>query len=261
MDELKWRLDGKKALVTGGTKGIGKATAEEFLHLGAELIIAARNSRDINKCVNNWSKKGFAVRGFAADLSEHSERLLLGEFVNKTWGTLDILINNVGTNIRKATVDYTDSEIDTIFQTNLMSAYSLCRLFFPLLQKSKSDASIVNVSSIAGLTHLGSGSPYSMTKAAMNQMTRNLAVEWAKAKIRVNAVAPGFIKTPLTRPLWSEDKFVLELIKKTPLGRIGNPEEIATAIAFLCMPVSSYTTGQCLVVDGGFTTNGYWKSI
>lgn len=256
MTNSKWRLDRKKVLITGGTKGIGLATTNEFLRLGAQVIITARNPDRIESCITNWRASGFEVHGIAGDVGKQEDRLHLFEFVRDKWGALDILINNAGTNIRKPTMAYSDEEISTIFNTNLASAFGLCRLFYPMLRTAKNGC-IINVSSIAGLSHMRSGSPYGMTKAAMNQMTRNLAVEWGKDGIRVNTIAPGFTKTPLTEFWQSNEAYMEELTRKTPLGRIGAPEEIAGAIAFLAMPISSFTTGQCLVIDGGFIANAF----
>ena len=129
-------------------------------------------------------------------------------------------------------------------------------MLHPMLTAAR-PSSIVNVVSVAGLTHVRSGPPYAMTKAALVQMTRNLAVEWAADGIRVNAVAPWYIETPLVQSVLSNSEYRDEVIMRTPLRRIGKPEEVAGAAAFLCMPASSYVTGHCLVVDGGFMINGF----
>ena len=120
----------------------------------------------------------------------------------------------------------------------------------------KSGASVVNMASVAGLTHLCTGTPYAMSKAALIQMTRNLAVEWAGRGIRVNAVAPWYIDTPLARQVLDDPEYRRAVLDRTPMGRIGEPAEVAAAVAFLCMPAASYITGQCLNVDGGFSVNG-----
>ncbi|HEX8348717.1 MAG TPA: SDR family oxidoreductase, partial [Hymenobacter sp.] len=126
----------------------------------------------------------------------------------------------------------------------------------PLLQAA-SGGSIVNISSVAGLAHVRTGAIYGMTKAAMIQLTRNLAVEWAPDQIRVNVVAPWYIQTPLAASVLSNEAYRSEVLSRTPLKRIGEPEEVAAAVAFLCLPAASYITGQCLSVDGGFTVNAF----
>ena len=169
---------------------------------------------------------------------------------------LDILINNVGMNIRKLPEEYTGEEAERIFQTNMTSVFDMCRLIFPLLKKSEA-ASIVNISSVAGLAHMSSGAPYAMSKAALNQLTRNLAVDWAKDGIRVNAVAPWYINTPLAAPVFADkDKFA-SIIKHTPLRRVGEAHEVASLAAYLCLPCASYVTGQTIAVDGGFMACGW----
>lgn len=251
-----WNLKGKKALITGGTKGIGLAIAEEFLSLGAEIFIIARNQKLIISKINSWKKKGYNAFGIATDLSNAQERQKLPGEVNKNWKRLDIIVNNVGMNIRKRTTEFSTEEYEKILNTNLISTFEICRLFYPLLKKSK-NGSVVNMSSVAGLTHLRTGSPYGMSKAAMDQLTRNLAVEWADDKIRVNSIAPWYIDTPLVEKLMDNKKYFNEVIKNTPLKRIGKPEEVASLAAYLCMDKASYITGQTIAVDGGFMIYGF----
>jgi tropinone reductase I len=252
----RWTLTNKKALVTGATKGIGKAIAAEFLALGAEVSIVARSESSVADTVATWQQQGWKVDGVVADVSTPAGRQAVFSHVRDTFGSLDILVNNVGTNIRKKVVDYTAAEYTSIFQTNLDSVFELCQLVYPLLQASP-DASIVNIGSVAGLTAIRTGAPYGMTKAALVQLTRALAVEWAGDRIRVNTVAPWFIQTPLTEPLLSNPELLQEVLLQTPMGRVGDPEDVAGLVAFLCMPSSGYITGQCIAVDGGFTAFGF----
>ncbi|ALF54711.1 tropinone reductase [Nostoc piscinale CENA21] len=251
----RWTLAGRKALITGATKGIGLAIAQEFLALGAEVIIVARNSETIEQQINNWHSLG-KVYGVAADVATSEGRQIMEEYVSKTFGTLDILVNNVGTNIRKSANDYTEAEVAAIFQTNLTSIFELSRLFYPLLKTSE-NSSIVNISSVAGLISVRTGAPYGMTKAALVQLTRSLAVEWASDHIRVNVIAPWFIQTPLTEPLLKNPETLDAVLSRTPMKRVGQPEEVASITAFLCMSAASYITGQCIAVDGGFMAFGF----
>jgi len=252
----RWNLEGKRALITGGTKGIGLAIAEEFLSLGAEIIVVARNKELVEEKLNGWKLKGFKAWGFSKDLSSEKEREELSGEVSKVWDSFNFLINNVGTNIRKKADDFKSKEIEKIFNTNMVSTYELCRLFYKYLKTSE-NASIVNLTSVAGLTHLRTGFPYGMTKAAIDQLTRNLSVEWAEDNIRVNSIAPWYIDTPLVEHLMKDENYYNAVIARTPMRRIGKPREVASLAAYLCMEESSYITGQVIAVDGGFTVNGF----
>ncbi len=245
----RWSLGGKIALVTGGTKGIGKGIVKELKEFGAEVIIVARTAPESG---SELSDAAF----IPADVSTINGCEKVVDFIRNKYGRLDILINNVGTNIRKKTFDYSEDEADFIINTNLMSAFRLSKHLYPLLKKSDA-GTIVNISSVAGLTHMRSGSVYGMTKGALVQLTRNLSVEWASDNIRVNSVAPWYIKTPLADQVLQDESYRNEVLSRTPLGRVGEVNEVASAVVFLCLPAASYITGQVLAVDGGFTVYGF----
>ena len=250
----RWTLEGKKALVTGGTKGMGRAITESFLSWGAEVIFAARNMDDIRRTEDELSAMGYKVRGVQADVSLQKDRNLLVGVLEDQFPRLDILVNNVGTNIRNKIQDYSDKQIGHLMDTNFISAFDLSRRCLPLLKSSKQGSVVFN-SSVAGLNHIRTGTIYGATKAALIQLTKNLAVEWAEHGIRVNAVAPWYIKTPLVQHLLDDQVFMKEVLDRTPMKRVGEPHEVADLVSFLCMPAASYITGQWVAVDGGFTVN------
>ncbi|GAB3887658.1 SDR family oxidoreductase [Spirosoma agri] len=256
MNQLLWSLSGQRALVTGGTKGIGEAIVRQFMALGAAVFIVARDNELLQKQLDEYRQQGHTVEGVAADISQPGVAAQVMDAVNSTWGSLDILVNNAGTNIRKSTVEYSPSEYDHVLNTNLRSAYELSQAAYPLL-KASGIGKIIFVSSVSGMTHTSSGSLYGMTKAAMLQLTRNLAVEWASDGIRVNAVAPWYIKTPLATPVLTNPEKLTAILSRTPMKRIGEPEEVASVVSFLSMPASGYVTGQTIAVDGGLLAWGY----
>jgi tropinone reductase I len=244
-----WTLSGKTALVSGGSKGIGRAIVQEFLGLGAEVWAVARQEKELAALVEECQNE--SLHTFSADLSStEGIRHTLAQIPR-----LDILVNNVGMNIRKKYADFSEAEFMQMMQTNLFSAFELSRQAYSLL--AQGGGSIVNISSASGLVHVRSGAAYGMTKAALVQFTRNLAVEWASAGIRVNAVAPWYVKTPLTAGILANEDFVAEILSRSPLQRIAEPEEVAAVVAFLVMDKASFVTGQCISVDGGFTINGF----
>lgn len=254
----RWRLDGKLALVTGASAGIGFATARELVSLGADVLL---NGRDLNSLENARDEilEEFPLRDvqiFPADVSRDEERRDLIDWVEDFDEGLHILINNAGGNKSMPATDYSDEEWRHLFELNTFSAFEISRFCHPLLVKHAA-TSVVNVGSVSGVTHVRTGAVYGMTKAAMHQMTRNLAVEWAEDGIRVNSVAPWYIRTRRTSEKLADPEYLDDVLLRTPMGRVGEPEEVAAAIAFLCMPAASYITGECVAVDGGFLRYGF----
>lgn len=244
----KWSLKGKTAFITGGTKGIGLEIVSDFLKLGANVITISRSADNVEMILDRF--KGESLEAFVCDVSVKESRSEVIKKIGKQLGKLDILVNNAGTNIRKKSFEYSDEEIRQLFELNYFATVDLCRGFLPLLRLSDG-ASIINISSIASVLDVGTGFPYASAKSAMNQFTKSLAAEWGKYRIRVNAILPWFIKTPLTEGYLADEERYERIIKRTPLNRVGTPDEVSALVAFLAMDISSYITGQTIAVDGG----------
>lgn len=198
------------------------------------------------------------MTGSACDVADASSRAaFVAECADVFSGSVNILVSNVGFNIRKPTVEVTIEQYRALMTTNLEASFALCQAFHPLLRAARDSAVVFN-SSVASLVSMQSGAVYAMTKGAMNILTKYLACEWAADGIRVNAVAPWYINTPLAKQVLADPAYRKRVVDATPAGRVGEPEEVGAATAFLCMPAASYVTGQILAVDGGFSVNG-WK--
>ncbi|GMY11013.1 tropinone reductase homolog At5g06060-like [Fagus crenata] len=258
IDNLSWSLRGMTALVTGGTRGIGLAIVEELVGFGARVHTCCRNENGLNGCLRKWDHLGFGVTGSVCDVSVRAQREELMRTVSNLFdGKLNILINNVGTNIRKPMVDFTAAEFSTLMVTNFESVFHISQLSYPLL-KASGVGSIVFISSVSGFVSLKSMSVQGATKGAINQLTKTLACEWAKDNIRSNAVAPWYIRTSMVEQILSNKEYLEEVYSRTPLQRLGDPKEVSSLVAFLCLPASSYITGQIICVDGGMSVNGFY---
>lgn len=263
--QANWTLSGKSFVVTGASKGIGKAILQELLTMGASTVIFCSRNPLEEGFIDNLASDICAASAVGrmhhvcCDVSTMEGRQILLDACLKTYGVTELhgLVNNVGVNIRKPMMEQTDEEYHTIMRTNVDSAYFVSKLFLPLLEAARG-AAIVNVSSAAGIQSSGTGVAYGMSKAAINQMTRSCACEWAAKQIRVNAVAPWMTVTPMLRLAVQENPTQLDKVMAwTPMHRLAKSHEIAAPVVFLLLPASSYITGQTICVDGGLTAQGF----
>ncbi|CAL9234800.1 unnamed protein product [Arabidopsis halleri] len=255
--DKRWSLQGMTALVTGGASGIGYAIVEELASFGARIHVCDISEDKLNQSLSEWEKNGFQVSGSICDVTSRPDREKLMQTVSSQFdGKLNILVNNVGVIRSKPTTEYTEDDFAFHISTNVEAAYHFSQLSHPLL-KASGYGSIIFVSSIAGVTSFDAGSIYGLTKGALIQLAKNLACEWAKDGIRANAVAPNVINTPLSQSYLEDVSFKNGLLSRTPLGRVGEPNEVASLVVFLCLPAASYITGQTICIDGGLTVNGF----
>ncbi|KAK8949740.1 hypothetical protein KSP39_PZI005399 [Platanthera zijinensis] len=270
--QKRWSLHGSTALVTGGTKGIGHAIVEELARLGVSVHTCARNEAELRTCLQRWRSLNLSVSGSVCDVSSRAEREKLMEAISSLFhGKLSILINNAAISTIKQALDLTAEDCSSIILTNFESVFHLSQLAHPLL-KASGGGTVIVLSSVTGLVAFPGTSLYGAINhnlvpkyisGALNQLTRNFALEWAEDGIRVNCIAPGPILTPMLKSLYFLTKIMgnEEGFKKValdnPMKRIGEPEEVATVAAFLCMQASSYITGQVIVVDGGMTIKSH----
>jgi Tropinone reductase 1 len=251
MTQSAWQLRGRNALVTGGTRGIGRAIVVELLELGAHVTLVARSQAEIDTAV---TELGDRTAGVAGDVTRAEDRARIIEAV-RARGPLHVLVHNAGGNVRARLIDYDDATIERMITLNLTAPLLLSRDLHALL-RAAGGASVIHVGSVAGHVALPTGVAYASAKAGLAQAARVLALEWARDGIRVNTVAPWYTRTPLVEPVLARPEALAAILARTPMGRIAEPHEVATAVAFLALPAASYITGQCLSVDGGMSIQG-----
>ena len=249
----KFKLEDKIALITGGTRGIGLSIAHALGEAGAKLVLV--NRTDPVGGVQELKDAGYDVNFFEGDLLDRSVPKKTIDFTLEKHGRVDILVNNAGVAQHGDTDEFNDDMLDKIMDVNVDVVFRMCRSAIPPMKK-QGEGVILNIGSMSGIA---SNIPqpqvaYNASKAAVHMMTKSLASDYANQNIRVNAIAPGYVKTDITNLPKKYEHWYSTWSKQTPMTRMAEPHEIASAALFLCSPASSYVTGEVLVVDGGYTT-------
>ena len=245
------RLNGKVALITGASKGLGKAMALALAGAGATLALNSRNLEQLKETANAARKLGARADVFQADVSQEQSVLQLEKQVSAKFGKVQILINNAGINIRKPVTDFTLAEWNQVMDTNLTGAFLMCRSFVPLM-KGQGYGRIINLTSIMSHVALAGRTAYAASKTGLLGFTRALALELVSEQITVNGISPGPVATELNRPILDNPELNKQFVSKIPLGRWGKEEEIAQLALYLCSEESGFITGTDIVIDGGW---------
>jgi 3-oxoacyl-[acyl-carrier protein] reductase len=243
-------LSGRVAIVTGGSRGIGRAVVTELARAGCRVAVVATSESSAGQGVAAAEEAGGEARAFAADVRDGARAAeVVGEVVS-AWGRLDVLVNNAGVTRDGLLMRMADEDIEAVLDTNLKAALLWCRAALKPMMKARS-GSIVNISSIVGLMGSAGQSNYAAAKAGLFGLTRSLAAELGGRGVRVNAIAPGYIQTDMTAELPQEVRE--RSLARIPLGRLGEPADIARGVLFLASDAASYVTGATLVIDGGMS--------
>jgi len=253
------RLDGRVALVSGGSRGLGLGMAFALAHAGADLALVARTEEELEQAASHVRALGRKALALAADVSETAALPGLVRRVADHFGRLDVLVNAAGINIRQPADSFTEQDWDRLMSINLKSAFFLSQAAARVMRQ-QGKGKIINVGSIAFEIIVPNVALYAISKGGMRQMTRALAIEWAKDRINVNAIAPGRFWTQMTDAVFSDPDRYESAVSVIPVGRPGIPADLAGATVLLASDASDYITGQTIVVDGGWTVFGSVKA-
>jgi NAD(P)-dependent dehydrogenase (short-subunit alcohol dehydrogenase family) len=245
-------LTGKVALVTGASKGLGKALALGLAKAGADLALCARSREDLEAARDEMAPCGRRIEIFSLDVLDDGSVREATEAARQAFGRIDILVNNAGINIRKPVLELTETDWDQVLNTNLKGYFLVARAVVPdMIQRKK--GKVINMASILGTVGLENQLPYASSKGGVIQMTKVMALEWARHNINVNAIGPTYFETPLVAALRGDPERFRFINERTPMGRWGRPEELEGTVVFLASRASDFITGQTIFVDGGWT--------
>ena len=247
----KFRLDNKMSIVTGGSKGIGFGIAKALAEAGSDIVLVARDKTNLARAREELAETGRNIRTWSFDMSNVEGIDQMFDSVIKDTGGVDVLINNAGAIRRGPAETITTEDWNIVLNLNVTAVFTLCCNFARERIQSGKKGKIINIASLLSETVREDTAPYAASKGAIRQLTKALAVDWAKYEINVNAIGPGFIQTDLTRPLWEDESFDKWLKWKTPQARWGRPEDLGNAAVYLASPASDFVTGHILYLDGG----------
>ena len=253
MSASPFDLSGKVALVTGSTRGIGKSIAEEMARAGAKVVVSSRKAEACEQVRAEFEQQGYEVLAQPCNVSRKEELQALVEATVKRWGRIDIAVSNAASNPYYGPLAaIPDDAFDKIFNNNVKSVLWLAAMTLPGMAE-RGGGSYISVGSIGGIIANTVIGAYGMSKAADHMLVKNLAAEWGPKNVRVNAIAPGLIKTDFAKALWEDPQRRKEREAATPLRRLGEPKDIGGIAAFLASDAAAFITGQCIVADGGVT--------
>ena len=250
-----FRLDGKVALVTGASKGIGEAMARGLAEFGAKVVLSSRKQEAVDAVAEEFKVNGLEATGMAANMGNIDDIQSLVDQTVEVYGGLDIVVNNAAANPVFGPIQNTDERaFDKIIDVNLKGPFELCKKAYPIM-KQRGGGSIIHISSIGGLTPEAGIGIYSVSKAAIISMTKAMAQDWGADNIRINAICPGLIKTKFSEALWNDESSLDRFVNRIPLGRIGEPADITGLAVYLASAASAYCSGGVYMVDGGYAAN------
>ena len=257
MNDSQFSVHNKVTLVSGGSRGIGRALAAGFHQAGAQVVITGRDEATLAEAAAEISSDGRKVETVVCDVADVGAVREMVENVQEKFGRIDVLLNVAGVNIRQPAMDFSEDQFDYVVDINLKGAFFVAQQVARRMAEQGS-GSIINIDSLNTYAPLKNVLPYAMSKGGVVMMTRGLAVEVGSSGVRVNTIAPGFILTDLTQKLWSDPKMREWGETNTPLGRLGEVEDLVGAAVFLASDAAAFMTGQVVRVDGGFTAGLNW---